>query len=171
MSECSIVVKNLDGSIRKTWNCRLLEQRGTLLTFVGEFLEDVSHVELGLIRKGTVSYEVYWLDRWYNIFRFHEPDGSLRNYYCNVNMPPVYGGGILEYIDLDLDVLVWPDGRYEVLDRDEFDANSLRFKYSAEINGKAESALLELIKMAKTGDFGIAAAYDPSTVSATREND
>ncbi|MGI8813456.1 MAG: DUF402 domain-containing protein [Pyrinomonadaceae bacterium] len=154
-NSASIVVKNFDGSVRKTWKCKLLEQTCTLVTFVGEFFEDVSHAELGLIRQGTLSYEYYWLGRWYNVFRFCEPDGSLRNYYCNVNMPPIYDGNMLEYVDLDLDLLVWPDGSYQVLDRDEFEANSLRFEYPFEVRANAESALVELIQMAETGDFGI----------------
>jgi len=137
--------RKYDGTIRRSWQCRLIGQSGTKLTLMGEFVESVEHPELGLIRKGTISYEYYWLDRWYSIFRFLETDGSLRNYYCNINMPPTFENETLDFVDLDLDILVWPDARYKVLDRDEFEVNSQVFKYPEAIVTKAKAALDEVI--------------------------
>jgi hypothetical protein len=51
-----------------------------MIELTGEFAEDVEHSNLGQIKNGTVSHEYFWLDRWYNVFRFHEPDGTLRNF-------------------------------------------------------------------------------------------
>jgi hypothetical protein len=76
----TILSKNYDGTIRKSWACRLIEQEGTQLLFVGEFDRDIEHPDLGFIRRGTISYEYYWLDRWINIFRFHEPSGSCETF-------------------------------------------------------------------------------------------
>lgn len=151
----TIVARSFDGAVRKTWHCRLLEQENDLLVFAGEFVEDVSHPELGLIERGTISDEYYWLGRWYNIFRFTTPGGELRNYYCNVNMPPIFEDGILEYVDLDLDLLIWPDLSYEVLDRDDFLLASKRYNYSADIIENAENALKTLISFAESGNFPI----------------
>ena len=76
--------RKYDQKIRRSWSGGLVSQTDSLLVVVGRFDSDVEHNDLGLIKKGTVSFEFYWLDRWYNVFRFHEPDGTLRNYYCNV---------------------------------------------------------------------------------------
>ena len=116
-----------------------------MLVFVGEFDRDVSHNDLGFIPSGTVSYEYYWLDRWYNVFRFLLPDGALRNYYCNVNMPPTFTGGVLDYVDLDIDVLVWPNGSHDILDMDEFNENAALLGYPREIRDKALDSLTGLI--------------------------
>jgi uncharacterized protein len=147
----TILSKNYDGTLRKSWSCRLFGQNGHELVFYGEFEKEVSHPELGLIKRGTISYEYYWLDRWFNVFRFHEPDGQLRNYYCNVSTPPTFADGILEYIDLDLDLLVWPNLKYSILDRDEFCSNADRFGYPSDVRRNAEDALAALIEMAKSG--------------------
>src|SRR5215204_1223750 len=125
----TILSKNYDGTIRRSWNCELIEENGMELVFVGEFDKDISHPELGLIKRGTISYEYYWLDRWFNVFLFQEPTGEFRNYYCNVNMPPLFAAGVLEYVDLDLDLLVWPDNSYHVLDREEYITNADLFDY------------------------------------------
>ncbi len=149
----TIISRKFDGSKSRSWNGELIERQQEMLVFHGVFDHDVEHKDLGLIRRGTMSYEFYWLDRWYNIFRFHEPDGTLRNFYCNVNMPPVFENDTLEYVDLDIDVVVQPDLTYVILDRDEFVSNSKRFGYSEEIIARAEESCRDLIEMIRARSF------------------
>jgi protein associated with RNAse G/E len=137
--------RKYDGSIRRTWTCELLERDGSLLRMVGEFDTDVMHTDLGHIKKGTLSYEYYWLDRWYNIFRFHEPSGKLRNFYCNINMPPAFENGVLDYVDLDIDVLIQSDLSFTVLDREDFEESAEAFDYPQQLRTKVERTLDELV--------------------------
>lgn len=129
--------RKFDKSIHRSWKAELLERNSAFLKFAGVFDDEIIHPHLGVIRRGTVSYEYYWLDRWYNIFEFHEPEGDLRNFYCNINLPPRFENGVLDYIDLDIDVLVWKDFSYKILDLDDFKENSVKFSYSDEIIEKA----------------------------------
>lgn len=145
--QITINSRKYDLSIRRSWQCKLVERNGPLLLFVGEFEGEITHPDLGVIKPGTVSHEYYWLDRWYNIFRFHEPDGTLRNYYCNINMPPTFENGVLDYVDLDIDVLVWPDFRYEVVDEADFEENANLFGYSDDVRSKVQATLDELIEL------------------------
>jgi protein associated with RNAse G/E len=139
--------RKADGSVRRTWQCQLIEEGDDELVFVGTFDADVVHSDLGLIRKGTVSYEYYWTDRWYNIFAFFEPDGSFRNYYCNVSMPPTFEGEVLDYLDLEIDVVVWPNWSYKVLDEDEYERNADTFGYSDAIRNRVLETVAELRNM------------------------
>jgi len=123
------------------------------MIFVGEFENDVSHSHLGLIRRGTISYEYYWLDRWYNVFRFQEPDGNFRNYYCNINMPPTYQNNVLDYVDLDIDVLVRDDLSLKMLDEDEYRRNSEVFTYPDELKASVERSLEELLNLIRNREF------------------
>lgn len=148
-----INARKSDNKIHRTWKCQMINRQDSLLTFVGEFAEKVVHKDLGIIEKGTVSYEYYWLDRWYNIFRFHEPEGDLRNFYCNVNMPPTFENEILDYIDLDIDVLVWKNFSFEILDLEEFESNSSKFNYSKTIIENAKKSLEDLIQMINQRQF------------------
>lgn len=145
--------RKFDSTIRRSWHAKLVETENSLLVFVGEFNEEVKHPQLGVIRRGTISYEFYWLDRWYNVFRFHQPNGDLRNFYCNINTPPKYEDGILDYIDLDIDVLVWKDFSVQILDLEEFEENAARYSYPAEIREKAQIALDELLELVKNKIF------------------
>ncbi|MEO7674386.1 MAG: DUF402 domain-containing protein [Pyrinomonadaceae bacterium] len=148
--------RRFDGSIGKSWPCELREQSGPLYVFFGEFDREISHEHLGLVRRGTISYEYYWLDRWYNVFRFHEPDGTFRNYYCNISMPPTFANAVLDYVDLDIDVLVAKDGSYSVLDSAEFAENALKYGFSEELRSKVAETLDEVINLIEQRQFPFA---------------
>jgi protein associated with RNAse G/E len=151
--EVLVISRSYDLSVRRSWKARLTRSERPLLELVGEFDRDVEHADLGLVARGTVSYEYYWLDRWYNVFRFHEPDGTFRNYYCNINMPPRFEDGVLDYVDLDIDVLVWPDGRQDVLDRADFDASAKKFDFTDDLKGRVDRALNEMLDLIGRREF------------------
>jgi uncharacterized protein len=136
--------RKYDRTIRRSWTCRFISWEDSLLVFEGEFESEVSHSYLGVIAAGTRSLEYYWLDRWYNVFRFYEPSGEFRNLYCNMNMPPVFENGVLDYVDLDIDVVAWPDGMTKVLDEDDFEANAERYDYPESVRTAALEALEEI---------------------------
>jgi hypothetical protein len=73
------------------------------------------------LRRGDRFVETYFTERWYNIYEIHaREDDSLRGWYCNIGRPALLDGDCLSYIDLALDLLIFPDGRQVVLDEDEF---------------------------------------------------
>lgn len=145
--------RKFDGEIHRSWKAELIEETEDLYIFVGVFDMEVKHSKLGVIRRNTVSYEYYWKNKWFNIFRFHEPEGNLRNFYCNINQPPTLKNGVLDYIDLDIDVLVWQDFSFEILDMDEFEENILKYKYSDQLQKKAHSSLAEIIDLIEKRNF------------------
>ena len=94
-----------------------------------------------VLRQGDRFVETYYTDRWYNIFEIHDRDtDEIKAWYCNVTYPARFNGRVLEYIDLALDLLVYPDGRQLVLDEDEF----AELKLTPETEQKARSALAEM---------------------------
>ena len=42
-------------------------------------------------------------------------------YYCNLSSPFAYDSEALKYIDYDLDIKVYPDMTYTLLDEDEYE--------------------------------------------------
>jgi len=142
-----------DGSEHRSWNATLLRQEGSLLVLDGTFDEEIKHDLLGTIASGTKSIEYYWLDQWYNIFRFAEPTGELRSYYCNVNVPPSFDGQVLSYVDLDIDILVEPDLSYRIVDLEDFEQNAERFGYSEDVQTKARQGLERLVELIEARAF------------------
>ena len=152
-NELIVRVLKHDGSEYRRWRGRIAKEENGLLVVNAEFDIDVSHHLLGEIKRGTRLIEYYWLDRWYNVFRFLHDDGTTRLFYCNINQPPTFDRQSLTYIDLDIDVIVRPDYSYEVLDLDEFRTNSQRYGYSAEEQAKVAKALEDLTRMIESRQF------------------
>jgi protein associated with RNAse G/E len=108
-----------------------------------------------------------WYDRWYAVdasltppTRGAEP-GTLVHYYCNLGMPGAWEGDVFRYVDLDLDVQIFPDGRHELLDEDEFAAHQVRYGYPADVIAATERAARDAIALARAG----AAPFDGSLVA------
>lgn len=147
-------IRSMDrnGAIKRRWFCQLLESNQSEYIFEGQFEFDVQHAELGFIAKGTISREYFWTDRWYNIFVFYHPDGrTLRNYYCNISMPPVIADSAVEYIDLELDIIVWPDLTRQFSDELEFD--SIRDQMRPDDIQMVDAALQELLRLIDSRSF------------------
>lgn len=142
-----------DGTEHRRWHARLESRRDSLIVLDARFDREIRHSLLGTILPGTISIEYYWLDRWYNVFRFHEPTGQLRSYYCNVNVPPRFDGRVLSYVDLDIDILVAPDLSFTIVDEDEFESNAAHFRYPSEVRERARDALSELVTLIESRRF------------------
>ena len=150
-----------DGRVQRVWPAELVRRVGTLLVVEGVFASEVRHPLLGTIRAGTLSTEYYWSDRWYSVFRFNEPDTHvLRNYYCNINTPPLYAGRTLSFVDLDIDVLVAPDFSIRVLDREEYDEHERLYGYPAEFRQRVHEALEEVCDLVRRRVFPFDAEAD-----------
>ena len=144
-----------DGREHRRWPARIARIVGPLLVLDAVFDEEIEHDLLGTISSGTISTEYYWLDRWYNVFRFSDAS-EAEEFYCNVNLPPRFDGRILSYVDLDIDVLVEPDLTYKILD-----ARRLRRKRQAlRLSGRGSSKcatgrLTELTELIETRVFPV----------------
>ena len=142
-----------DGREHRRWPARIAKVEGPLLVLDAVFEEEIKHDLLGTISSGTLSTEYYWLNRWYNVFRFSDSQRKLKSFYCNVNQPPSFDGRVLSYIDLDIDVLVAPDLTYKILDVEDFEENTRRYGYSDEVQANARHALKELTELIETRQF------------------
>lgn len=150
-NDSAIVVRVLkyDGVERRTWPARVVKQVGPLIVLDAVFDEEIQHDLLGTISSGTLSKEYYWLDRWYNVFRFSDPGRRRSRFYCNITQPPTFEGSVLSYVDLDIDVLVESDFSYQILDLEDFEA----YRYPEVVKQSAHEALDELVTLVETRSF------------------
>jgi len=106
--------------------------------------------ELGItLEEGELWVEYYYRDRWYNVLKIFDVSGRLKGYYCNICLPAEFDGQVITWRDLTLDVYIFPDGSYRVLDEAEFEASDL---YPPEVRAKARQAFAELLDLAARGE-------------------
>ncbi len=145
--------RKYDLSTNHSWTAQFIDETEDCWIFEGQFEQEIQHPTLGIIRRGTISYEYYWKEKWFNVFRFHEPNGEFKFFYCNLNTPPKFEKWTLDYIDLDIDILVHPDFKVEILDVDEFIQNSKFYAYPIDVFLQMQKGLNELLELIKSVKF------------------
>ena len=119
----SLTILKLDPQYRETWRyqAHVLQRLDDRIVVEAYFDHDDRLIEGMPLCRGDRFVETYFPDRWYNIFEIHaRDDDHLRGWYCNISKPAMIEADRLAYVDLALDLLVFPDGRQVVLDEDEF---------------------------------------------------
>ncbi|HZW04493.1 MAG TPA: DUF402 domain-containing protein [Anaerolineaceae bacterium] len=118
----AVIKRNLAGEETWRYSGRVLE-RGPHHVRLEAFFNRPDLPFHGIVmRLGDRFLETFYSDRWYNIFEIHDlDDDRIKAWYCNVSRPAVFTDGEVSYVDLALDLLVYPDGRQLVLDEDEFE--------------------------------------------------
>ena len=93
----------------------------------------------------------FYKDKWYNIIGQLKKHGLY--YYCNIASPYIIENNIIKYIDYDLDLRVFPDGGFKVLDRNEYNYHKKLMNYPEDINFIIKKELSSLIEMKKSNEF------------------
>ena len=86
---------------------------------------------------------------WFNIIGMLRNDGIY--YYCNISSPFVYDSEALKYIDYDLDVKVYPDMTYEILDIDEYNEHKKVMNYPDVLDNTLPKHIDYLLKWIRQG--------------------
>ena len=112
-------------------------------------------------RTNETAIIFFYKHKWFNVIAQLKRQGLF--FYCNIATPYIIDGKVIKYIDYDLDLRVFPDGGFRVLDRNEYNYHKKIMHYSDELDLVIRTQLTELIelKRAQKGPFepGIVAKY------------
>jgi protein associated with RNAse G/E len=146
MTAWYIEARKYDQRLHYRMPVRLIDDDGERLWFYappGTLIDHFTRGEKHVTQRASDMF--FWRDRWYNVFVNRTPDGALRQFYCNASLPPVISNATLSFVDLDLDVEVYPDGNFRVLDGDEFRVNSVQLGYPPDVSRAACKAVLDIV--------------------------
>ena len=116
------VKRRLDGSAR-TYPCEAVEVTGDRAVLLYRLPGPGRVADLSL-PAGTLTVAYYWTDRPYNVYHWIAPSGETLAYYFNLSGTVQIGRDRLEWEDLEVDVLITPEGRVQVLDEDAVPAGA-----------------------------------------------
>ncbi|MFC4556832.1 DUF402 domain-containing protein [Virgibacillus kekensis] len=116
-----------DGKIHRIWEDSLVLKATDTVVIVAndKALVKESDGRTWITREPAICY--FHSRYWFNIISMLRNDGIY--YYCNISSPFVYDEEALKYIDYDLDVKVYPDMTYVILDEDEYDEHKKLMNY------------------------------------------
>ncbi len=89
----------------------------------------------------------FYKKAWFNIIGQLKKHGLY--YYCNIASPFIIENNVIKYIDYDLDLRVFPDGGFRVLDRNEYNYHKKTMNYGSELDGVIKYQLSKLIALKK----------------------
>lgn len=123
MSEITVVKYNHLGEEAYRWKGELLERSTSHVLLEARFSLSGLFMGEAPLYVGDRFVESYYSDRWYNTYEIHDRDTDMvKCWYCNITYPAELSEGSVSFRDLALDLLVYPDGRQQVLDETEFEA-------------------------------------------------
>lgn len=89
----------------------------------------------------------FYRNHWYNVIAQCKAKGI--SYYCNLASPVLIEEGTIKYIDYDLDVKVFKDGGFKVLDRKEYAYHKNKMQYPKKLDSVIHAELSDLIQKVK----------------------
>ena len=100
----------------------------------------------------------FFKNSWFNIIGQLKPNGIY--YYCNIASPYIIEDDTIKYIDYDLDLRVFPDGSFKVLDRGEYKYHKSLMNYSDNLDMILKSELTALIELVRNKEL----AFEKGTI-------
>lgn len=96
---------------------------------------------------GELAILIFYKKNWFNIIAQLKQQGLF--YYCNIASPFIIDNNIIKYIDYDLDLRVFPDGGFHILDQNEYKYHKQIMKYSKDLDRIIKEELQKLISLKK----------------------
>lgn len=136
-----------DGSIHRYWGeAVLLEINKDYLVFGNEKTKVIeADGRVWHTKEPAIMY--FYFNNWYNVIGQSKKNGIY--YYCNLASPFIIEEGVLKYIDYDLDLRVFPDGAFKILDRGEYKYHKEKMNYPDDIDVVVRQELSNLIEIVR----------------------
>lgn len=141
-----------NGQIYKSWDEAVLlnfDFKSGVLIF-GNNCTSVKEQDGHMWKTKEPAILFFFLNKWYNIIGQYKERGIF--YYCNMASPIIIEDNTIKYIDYDLDVKVFPNGSFKVIDKNEYKYHKNKYNYPKEIDIIIKKYLNELIREVREKD-------------------
>lgn len=120
-----------DQSIHRIWDkAMVLEMNENYIVLANERTRVLeSNGKSWFTKEPAICF--FFRDHWYNVICMLKENGI--HYYCNLGSPYTIDNEAVKYIDYDLDIKVFPNNTYKVLDKFEYQINADQMNYPKEI--------------------------------------
>ena len=132
-----------DGQIHRSWDeAVVLDIKRNYIVFGNEkTLVTEAHGNTWHTKEPAIMY--FFKNKWYNIIVQIKKTGITS--YCNIATPFIIEDNTIKYIDYDLDLRIFPNGSFKILDKQEYKYHRKKMKYPNDLHLILTKALSELI--------------------------
>ena len=134
-----------DGRLHYEQPLKLAEKHDNHVVLEGEKGRELTHYTRDAVYKFEQhTKEYFFTDRWYTAALVFDDYDNVVHVYCNIALPCRILDTTVEFIDLDVDVIV-RDGKISVIDIDEFEEHKQLYGYGEDLEVKVFEAV-EVVK-------------------------
>jgi protein associated with RNAse G/E len=145
MRKVLVVSKKYNGSLRDEYETFLYaETDETITLFSLPGLKYRDHRKSTWIEAEDGLLEIYFKQKWYNVWHICEQVSQTNLIYVNICMPVTFQASVLEWVDLDLDYRVYLDNSVKQLDQAEFEKNTQLMQYPSDLIQQTQAACQEV---------------------------
>ena len=141
-----------NGKLYKTWDEAIFLGETKDYYVFGNNNTEVSKLFGQKWRTKDPAILFFYKDEWFNIIAQLKKKGIF--YYCNIATPVLIEekDKVIKFIDYDLDLRIFPDKTYKILDRSEYEYHKRKMNYSKELDKIINYKLKKLIKKFNNND-------------------
>jgi len=142
-----------NGKIHRTWDEAVVLEITDEMLVCANNKTKVTEADGRSHKTNEPAVMFFYFNNWFNVIGQLKKHGLF--YYCNIATPFLIDDGVIKYIDYDLDLRVFPDGGFRVLDKNEYNYHRRIMNYSKDIDFIIKKELTTLIEMKRknTGPF------------------
>lgn len=134
-----------NGKIHRIWEETTVIEETEEYIICGNYKTKVIENDGRCHRTKEPAIIFFYKHNWFNVIAQFKEFGLF--YYCNIASPYIFDEDTIKYIDYDLDLRVFPDGGYRILDKNEYKYHKKIMNYSNELDYILNKELEKLIKM------------------------
>lgn len=139
-----IVAYKHDGSINLISNGSKVIENNSKHVILGSSKSELQEKNGNIYIIDIPCVIVFPYNAWHNIICQKKKSGYF--YYCNISSPPKFSKKMINYIDYDLDLRIFPDMTFKVLDKNEYKYNRKKMNYSEKLDMLIKDELKYLTK-------------------------
>jgi protein associated with RNAse G/E len=136
-----------DGTLHRIWEETIILKGSSAVVIGGNDRIIVTESDGRQWRTREPAITYFSSHKWFNIICMIRADGT--HYYCNLGSPFTWDEEALKYIDYDLDIKVFPDMSYRLLDEDEYSLHRRKMNYPKKLDNILRHHVDELISWIK----------------------
>ena len=165
----TVQVRKYDESLHYEWTSRLIEEDGErILLYAGPGRTLQHHTRQARYTYESHSLECFMRHDGFTVQLDLETDGSIRHY-CNIGLVPRLKGSIVEFIDLDLDLVADGGGEWRLVDEDEFAINRVRFGYPDDVVTHVWNTIEDVNRRIEINDFPFDGSLEQRLLTLAKE--
>lgn len=140
-----------DGSLHRVWRRSFLIENNEKYFIIASKKAIVSEGNGRQWIAKEPAITIFPKDKWFNVIAMLKDPYVA--YYVNLASPPIYDGGVIKYVDYDLDIKLNFNNEIKLIDINEYKSHKKKLHYNEDIEKIIMNTVEQIEKMMEKREF------------------